>query len=234
MSKTITEDPEGQPGQTGLKRRPSRNLSLPEPPTDRTLDFAASRPELRNIDPGETVLAVEALEGFERVIKAILGRIDAKRKAPRPGESKRRGQASAYHAIDYWRLELLRRVIGERSTEKTRNWLTTDKAVRTRQLLGFNVAPCSPKRKARRPAFGETRVSADLGQETSRRAKAGPAIRRAADGGSYTPPKKSGCFGPTVTTTGGSTRPRASQVATRRAYAALAAQPRSSPIAGLT
>jgi hypothetical protein len=77
MSKTITEDPEGQPGQTGLKRRPSRNLSLPEPPTDRTLDFAASRPELRNIDPGETVLAVEALEGFERVIKPILDRIDA-------------------------------------------------------------------------------------------------------------------------------------------------------------
>ena len=49
------------------------------------------------------------------------------------------------------------------------------------------------------PARGETRVSADLGQETSRRAKAGPAIRRAARGGSYTTPRKSGCFGPTVT-----------------------------------
>ena len=55
---------------------------------------------------------------------------------------------------------------------------------------------------------GETRVSADLGHEASRRVKAGPAIRRAARCGSYTPPKKSGCFGPTVTTTGGSTRPR--------------------------
>jgi hypothetical protein len=50
-----------------------------------------------------------------------------------------------------------------------------------------------------RPAIGESRVSADLGQETSRRAKAGLAIRRAACGGSCTPPKKSGCFGPTVT-----------------------------------
>lgn len=55
-----------------------------------------------------------------------------------------------------------------------------------------------------------TVVSADLGQETSRRAKAGPAIHRAACGGSYTPPKKSGCLGPTVTTTGGSTWPLAS------------------------
>ncbi len=63
-------------------------------------------------------------------------------------------------------------------------------------------------------ATGETRVSADLGQDTSRRAKAGPAIHRAARGGSYTPPKKSGCFGPAVTTTGGSTKPRASLLAT--------------------
>ena len=62
-------------------------------------------------------------------------------------------------------------------------------------------------------ACGETRVSADLGQDTSRRAKAGPAIHRAARGGSYTPPKKSGCFGPAVTTTGGSTKPRASLLA---------------------
>ena len=68
-------------------------------------------------------------------------------------------------------------------------------------------------RHLRRLGIGETRVSADLGQETSRRAKAGPAICRAARGGSYTTPKKSGCFGPTVTTTGGSTRPRASQLA---------------------
>ena len=66
-------------------------------------------------------------------------------------------------------------------------------------------------------AIGETQVSANLGQATSRRAKAGPAIGRAARGGPYTPPKKSGCFGPTVTTTDGSTRPRASQLAKRRA-----------------
>ena len=55
------------------------------------------------------------------------------------------------------------------------------------------------------PAGGESQVSADLGQETSRRAKAGPLIRRAVRGCSYTPPKESGCFEPVVTTTGGST-----------------------------
>ena len=37
-----------------------------------------------------------------------------------------------------------------------------------------------------------------------------------ARGGSYTPPKQSGCFGPTVTTTGVSMRPLASQLSTRR------------------
>ena len=42
--------------------------------------------------------------------------------------------------------------------------------------------------------IGESRVSADLDQETSRHAKAGQAIRRATHGVSYTPPKKSGCF----------------------------------------
>ena len=62
-------------------------------------------------------------------------------------------------------------------------------------------------------AAGESQVSADLGQETSRRAKAGPAIRRATRGGSYTPPKKTGCFGPTVATVGVSMTPRGSQLA---------------------
>jgi hypothetical protein len=60
---------------------------------------------------------------------------------------------------------------------------------------------------------GESQVSADLGQETSRRAKAGPLIRRAVRGCSYMPPKESGCFDPVVTTTGGSTTRRVSQLA---------------------
>ena len=78
-----------------------------------------------------------------------------------------------------------------------------------RQAPGRLTAPASL-------GTGESQVSADLGHETSRRAKAGPAIRRAVCGGSYTPPKRSGCFGPTVTTTGESTTPRASQLASCR------------------
>ena len=81
---------------------------------------------------------------------------------------------------------------------------------------------------------GETRVSADLGQDTSRRAKAGPAIHRAARGGSYTPPKKSGCFGPAVTTTGGSTKPRASLLANRRSEPVSARRPVAKNPSGAT
>ncbi len=44
----------------------------------------------------------------------------------------------SYHALDYWRLEILRRVIASHSTQHTRDWLTTDKAARTRVLLGFD------------------------------------------------------------------------------------------------
>ena len=70
-----------------------------------------------------------------------------------------------------------------------------------------------------RRATGESQVSTDLGQETSRRAKAGPLIRRAVRGCSYMPPKDSGCFDPVVTTTGGSTTRRVSQLANRRCAA---------------
>ena len=69
-------------------------------------------------------------------------------------------------------------------------------------------------------ASGEQQVSADLGRETSRRTKAGPWIHRAARGCSYTPTNESGCFGPTVTTTGESTTPPVSQLATRRSSGA--------------
>jgi hypothetical protein len=129
----------------GVRRRTSRNLSLPAPPVDRTLDYADRRPELKGIERGEKVLAVEQLEGLQMVVRPWLDRIDATRTQPRPGEGKRRGRAATYDAIDYWRLELLRRAIGARSTEGTRDWLTTDKAAATRRLIGFNVA---------RPHFG--------------------------------------------------------------------------------
>jgi hypothetical protein len=52
------------------KTRASRSGSLPPPPEDRTLDYAASREELRGIEPGEVVLAVEELEGFETVVRS--------------------------------------------------------------------------------------------------------------------------------------------------------------------
>lgn len=141
-----TEDSESQ----GRSRRKVRSQQLPPPVEDRTLDYAACRPELKDIEPGETVLAVEALEGFEHVIRPVLAEIDRRRRAPRPGETKRRGRAPSFHAIDYWRLELLRRVIGEHSTQDTRDWLTTDKARRTRELLGFDQPRTHHGGKARK------------------------------------------------------------------------------------
>jgi hypothetical protein len=120
------------------KTRASRSGHLPKPPEDRTLDYAASREELRGIEPGEVVRAVEELEGFKTVIRPALEAADARRLSPRPGEAKRRGRSPSFHALDYWRLEMLRRVIGSRSTQDTRDWLTTDKAKRTRELLDFD------------------------------------------------------------------------------------------------
>jgi hypothetical protein len=120
------------------KRRASRSAALPPAPEDRALDYAASREELRGIEPGEIVLAVEQLEGFRRVVRPALEAADEARLAPRPGEEKRRGQRPRYFALDYWRFEMLRRVIASQSTVGTRDWLTTDKAKRTRELLGFD------------------------------------------------------------------------------------------------
>jgi hypothetical protein len=127
-------------GEGVRKRRASRSATLPPPPEDRTLDYAASREELRGIEPGEVVLAVERLRGFREVVRPALEAADAARLAPKPGEKKRRGQRPSFHALDYWRLEMLRRVLASHSTQHTRDWLTTDKAARTRELLGFEEA----------------------------------------------------------------------------------------------
>lgn len=121
----------------GRRRRSPRGTALPPPPADRTLDYAASREELRDIEPGEVVLAIERLRGFEEVVRPVLDAVDARRAAPCEGESRRRGRRPSYTAIDYWRLEVLRRVIAAHSTKHTRDWLTTDRAARTRELLGF-------------------------------------------------------------------------------------------------
>lgn len=120
------------------RKRASRSAHLPPAPLDRTLDYAASRDELRGIEPGEIVLAVEQLDGFRKVIRPALDAADARRLSPRPGETKRRGRKPSFHALDYWRLELLRRIIASHSTQDTRDWLTTDKARRTRELLNFH------------------------------------------------------------------------------------------------
>ncbi|HTZ86499.1 MAG TPA: hypothetical protein VMB05_07510 [Solirubrobacteraceae bacterium] len=85
------------------------------------------------------VLAVEALRGFDAVVRPVLDAVDAARLAPKEGEKKRRGRAPSFHARDYWRLEMLRRVLASHSTQHTRDWLTTDKAAKTRELLGFDA-----------------------------------------------------------------------------------------------
>ncbi len=123
----------------GRRRRSSRSAALPPPPADRTIDYALSRDELRDIEPGEVVLAIERLDGFEAVVRPVLDAVDARRSAPCEGEGKRRGRRPSYTAIDYWRLEVLRRVIAAHSTKHTRDWLTTDRAARTRELLGFDA-----------------------------------------------------------------------------------------------
>ena len=132
------------------KHRASRSATLPHPPEDRTLDYAASREELRGIEPGEVVLAVERLDGFREVVRPALEAADAARLAPKPGEKKRRGRRPSFHALDYWRLEMLRRVLASHSTQHTRDWLTTDKAARTRELLGFEEARAHYGGKAKR------------------------------------------------------------------------------------
>lgn len=119
-------------------RRSPRSTVLPSPPEDRTLDYALSREELADIEPGEVVLAVEELRGFREVVRPVLDAVDEARLAPKEGEKKRRGRRPSYNALDYWRLEVLRRVLASHSTQATRDWLTTDKAAKTRTLLGFD------------------------------------------------------------------------------------------------
>jgi hypothetical protein len=105
---------------------------------------------LQGIEPGEVVLAVEQLQGFRQVVEPALEAADAARLAPKPGEAKRRGRKPSFHALDYWRLEMLRRVIASHSTQATRDWLTTDKARRTRELLNFDESRTHYGGKARK------------------------------------------------------------------------------------
>ena len=134
----VARSPNGGGDDEGRKRRSPRSAVLPLPPRDCLLDYASSRDELCDIEPGEVVLALEKLDGFREVVRPALEAADAARLAPREGEKKRRGRHPSFHALDYWRMEMLRRVIASHSTQATRDWLTTDKAARTRELLGFD------------------------------------------------------------------------------------------------
>jgi hypothetical protein len=122
----------------GPRSRPTRSTTLPPAPTDRTLDYAKCRDELKGIEPGEVVLAIEATHAWQQVMVPLLDDVDARRRAPRPGEAKRRGRPSQYSAHDFERMELLRRVLGLTSTKATRDWLTTDRACPTRAMFGLN------------------------------------------------------------------------------------------------
>lgn len=142
--------PKGRDEEEHRRRRPPRGSALPPPPEDRTLDYALSRDELSDIEPGEVVLAAEELRGFREVVCPVLEAADEARLAPKEGEKKRRGRQPSFHALDYWRMEMLRRVIASHSTQATRDWLTTDKAARTRELLGFDEPRAHYGGKARK------------------------------------------------------------------------------------
>ena len=105
---------------------------------------------MSDIEPGEVVLAAEELRGFREVVRPVLEAADEARLAPKEGEKKRRGRRPSFHALDYWRMEMLRRVIASHSTQATRDWLTTDKAARTRELLGFDEPRAHYGGKARK------------------------------------------------------------------------------------
>lgn len=96
---------------------------------------------MKDLTPGEIVLLIEQLEGFATVVKPFLEEVDRLRTYPRDGDLSRRkrGTAPRYHALDYWRMEMLRRVKGFTSQQGTRDWLAGDKAARTRPQLGFDT-----------------------------------------------------------------------------------------------
>jgi hypothetical protein len=127
-----------QSSEGGAKTRPTRSATLPHAPTDRTLDYAKSRDELKGMCPGEEVLAIEATHAWQSVMVPLLDAVEARRRAPLPGETKRRGRPSQYTAHDFERMELLRRVIAKTSTQAARDWLTTDRAAETRRLFGLD------------------------------------------------------------------------------------------------
>ena len=124
---------------TGVKRRPSRNQSLPATSDDHTLDYAACRPELQGKTPGEYVQIALRLKAFESIVQPKLDAINAKRAEAIPGERGRRGPRAVYHAEDFFILKLLRRVVGAKTTKATRDWLTEDRADSTRHQLGFDI-----------------------------------------------------------------------------------------------
>jgi hypothetical protein len=102
------------------------------------------------MSPGEMVLAIERTQAFQDVMAPALETVDYLRSQPLPGERKRRGRAPSFFALDYFRLEALRRCLGKKATQETRDWLTSDKANDTRRLLDFDRDRAHFGGKARR------------------------------------------------------------------------------------
>ena len=68
--KQAKEQPSEPAAAEGPKTRPSRSTTLPDAPTDRTLDYAKCRDELQGMCPGDTVLAFEATHAWQQVMGA--------------------------------------------------------------------------------------------------------------------------------------------------------------------
>lgn len=102
------------------------------------MPYAEARPEIAAMSAGERVLAFYRTDSWSKVMLPVLNEIEAKRRAPRPGEKGRRGWASPYTAHEFESLEILRRVLGRKSTQATRDWLASDRGRETRELLGFD------------------------------------------------------------------------------------------------
>lgn len=100
------------------------------------------------------VLAIERTQAFQDVMAPALETVDYLRAQPLPGERKRRGRAPSFFALDYFRLEALRRCLGKKATQETRDWLTSDKATDTRRLLDFDRDRAHFGGKARRWMVG--------------------------------------------------------------------------------
>lgn len=112
-----------------VARRNRIPKELPAPPECLEFAWAKCRDHFKGADWGEIAYLITQSPRYQATVARACSDLDRGTRAP---------QARAYTTAELESLNLLRRLLGKRSCRETRDWLTSDRGEKARQLLGFD------------------------------------------------------------------------------------------------